>query len=453
MKHVCSCLSIKGFCSVLLLTALSLVGTGCQKLFLDQNALSKNQPVTFSLKVDETAPPAPPPPLVPVTPPLTGTISPPATALDARLVPSKESVAAGTLAKTPVAPRHEQVSRTLLTQAETVLDGRTITEDLTLRGSVLVRGSLVVAPQATLRLEAGTQVRFAPAAGSGAKPSLVVLGRLMAQGTAQKPVVLGSAFGQPAVGDWGGVLLISTEKRNSLDHCRIEGAQTGVTARYSQFSGVGLSIVHSHLGIALYDSLVSLTKAEIQRCDVGLNLSDSEMELKESLVKENRIGVVALRSALVGDGLQLRNNSQEGMVLDQARFRISGSTVTENRSGVRATGGEGQILFSRFSDNREDGVVLQETRVRISDSSFIRNGRAGLALENARGSAVGCFFADNAQAQLLHAGSEPFSAPLNWWGTADEQRIASGIQDSGRISGEGKVQYVPFLLQSPSNVP
>lgn len=55
MKHVCSWLSIKGLCSVLL-TALSLVGTGCQKLFLDQNALSKNQPVTFSLKVDETAP-------------------------------------------------------------------------------------------------------------------------------------------------------------------------------------------------------------------------------------------------------------------------------------------------------------------------------------------------------------------------------------------------------------
>ncbi len=438
---------------MLLLACLLMVGTGCQKLFLDQDALLKNQPVTFSLKVNETLPPAAPPAMIPVTPRPTGTISPPATALDSRLVPRKETVVAGTPSQGPVTLREQRESRTMLTRAESVLAGRTISEDLTLRGTVLVRGSLVVAPQATLRLEAGTQVRFASAAGSGAKPSLVVLGRLMAQGTAQKPVVLGAAFEQPAVGDWGGVVLISTEKKNSLDHCRIEGAQTGITARYSQFSGAGLAIMQSHVGIALYDSVVSLTKTEIQRCDVGLTLSDSEMELKDSLVKENRLGLVALRSALVVGGLKLRNNSQEGMVLDQARFRISGSAVTENRSGVRATGGEGQILFSRFAMNREDGVALQETRIRISDSSFIRNGRAGLALENARGSAVGSTFADNAQAQLLHAGDEPFSALLNWWGAADEQRIVSGIQDSGRISGQGKVQYVPFLVQSPANVP
>lgn len=453
MKYMLGSLSIKGLCAVLLSACLLPVGTGCQKLFLEQDALLKKQPVTFSVKVKETVPPAAPPSMTPFTPPPAAPISPPATALDARLMPRKEAAAAATPPSAPLTRQEQQVPRAKVTSAETVLDGRTVSEDLTLRGTVLVRGSLVVAPQATLRLEAGTQVRFAHAAASGEKPALVVLGRIVALGTAQKPVVLEAAFEQPAVGDWAGVVLISTEKKNSLDHCRIEGAQTGLTTRYSQFSGTGLAIRHSQVGIALYDSVASLTKAEIQRCDVGLNLSDSEMEMKESLVKENRIGLVALRSALVAGGVKIRNNSQEGMALDQARFRISGSVVTENRSGVRATGGEGQILFSSFASNREDGVALQETRIRISDSSFIRNGRAGLALENVRGSAVGSVFADNGQVQVLHGGVEPFSALLNWWGSADERRIVSGIQDAGRISGQGKVQYVPFLVQPPANVP
>ena len=46
-------------------------------------------------------------------------------------------------------------------QATSVYDGAVLTEDVTWRGSILVRGFVVVAPQATLRIEPGTVVRFA----------------------------------------------------------------------------------------------------------------------------------------------------------------------------------------------------------------------------------------------------------------------------------------------------
>ncbi|NTW81717.1 MAG: hypothetical protein HGB32_16490, partial [Geobacteraceae bacterium] len=45
-------------------------------------------------------------------------------------------------------------------QPAAVYDGAVITEDVTWRGSILVRGFVVVAPQATLRIDPGTIVRF-----------------------------------------------------------------------------------------------------------------------------------------------------------------------------------------------------------------------------------------------------------------------------------------------------
>lgn len=442
--------------SVCVVSALMVVVTGCQKLFQGQDALLQGQTVTVSVKVPETPPPAATPAMSPPKPQPVPVVPPASTVLDSRLLPGSGSTVAE--APRPVDDLHARLpeppaARNAIVHADSVMHGKTVSEDLTLRGTVLVRGSLVVAPHATLRLEPGARILFAPAVGSREKPSLVVLGRLLSQGTAQKPVLLGAAFDQPVVGDWNGVVLISTEKKNSLDHCLVEGALTGVTARYSQFSGTGLKISRCLTGMALYDSVVTLTRIELQRCDTGIRLSDSEMEIKDGLVRENRLGVLVVRSSLVAAGLKLQNNSQEGMVLDQARFRISGSTITENRNGLHATGGEGQILLSRFIRNRERGAVLQDIRIRISDSVFVHNGAVGLQVENTRGSAIGCSFSGNGKHQLQHGGTEPFSALLNWWGTADESSIAAAVDDAFRSQGRKMVEYVPFLAAPPANLP
>lgn len=441
--------------SGVLMTALLATGTGCQKLLQERDALLKGQNVTVSVKIPETPPPAAPPGMTPQSSrPGDGAVAPPAASLDARLIPKSEAPVPVVTAPDPaVSPRSRQTSRTVITRADTVLAGKTITEDLTLRGTVLVRGSLTVASQATLRLEAGTEVRFVPAANSQEKPFLVVLGRLVIQGTVQRPVLLSAAFDQPTADDWGGVLLLSSEKKNSLDHCRITGAGTGVTARYSQFSATGLAVSHCLAGVALYDAVAMLVQPDIRRCDIGLRLADSEMELKDALVRENRLGVLAQRSALVAGGVAVRNNSQEGMLFEQSRFRISDSALVENRSGIQAVGGEGHVLFTRFAANREQGAVVRDARIRISDSRFTDNGGSGLLLENVRGSAIGSSFANNGKFQIEHQGKEPFSAPLNWWGSTDERMIAAGIRDAGRESGQGLLQYVPFLSAAPAALP
>jgi hypothetical protein len=110
-------------------------------------------------------------------------------------------------------------------QVDYAYENATITEDVRWHGVVVVKGALVVAPQATLRIEPGTVVRFMASRGSRQLPRLVVMGRIEGIGTLDHPILFASRAAAPVNrGDWGGIVLLSSEKRNLLEQCRIEGA-------------------------------------------------------------------------------------------------------------------------------------------------------------------------------------------------------------------------------------
>lgn len=441
-------------CCFFMLLALLVSGPmGCQKLFHDEGAPLKGQTVNLGVTVPETPPPASKPLAVdahsvfqtaPQTPP----------PLPSRLLPQQEPAEqASNLTPVPVDDVVSIRNRSTITRADTVMVGRTLNEDTVLRGTVLVKGSLVVAPQATLRLEPGAILRFQRPAGAAQNPRLVVQGRLVCAGTLQKPVVIGAAFDENQAADWGGLLLLSTEKKNSLDYCRVEGAEVGIEARYSQFSGRGLEVARSREGVALYDSVATLQAATVSRCDVGLIASDSELDLREVTLRENRQGASVIRSSLVMTTCLLRGNSQEGLVADQCRFRMSGCSAVDNRIGILLKGGDGQLLQCRFALNRESGLAATGARVRITHSSFQDNLGAGLRLEGARGSVTQSSFSLNRGGNLVNTGFDGFAAVLNWWGTAEAARIAEGIQDASRATGMARISFVPFLLTRPALAP
>jgi len=440
-------LAVVGACLVLALT-------GCQKLFHDQDALLKGQTVTVGMTVPETPPPAVQP-LQPRQEHAQPQPAQPKQALDRSLLPKQDTVAPDNnslaLAARPQKPR---VTRPQLSAADTVLVEKTITEDTVLRGTVLVKGSLVIAPQATLRIEAGTVVRFAGDTAANLLPRLVVQGRLVVSGTALKPVLLSSALTGVVAGDWGGVVLLNSEKKNSLEHCRIEGAHTGVAAHYSQFSGRGVQIAQAQEGVALYDSEASLQGSVLSRCDLAIRLADSELDLKDSTLRENRLGLVAKRSSFTMTNDKVLNNSQEGVVTEQSRFRISNSLFAENRSGARFVEGDGQIFWCSFQQNRVNGAEVRGARIKLRNSNFSRNAAVGLLLDDARGMLTGSALSDNGGGNLKNVGQEPFAAELNWWGSADAAVVAAGILESRRNGDGGSLVSVsPFLKERPATAP
>ena len=448
------------FFTVLVSLVALLVVSGCQKLLdaaVGQDGMGKGQTVTVAVTV-----PQEPPPAVQPLPSIGGQTG------GASSQPNRKPVASHLL-PTDAVPQNKFVQAALpqaaesqppvrpqrlsVTTADTVLAGKVIAEDLVLRGTVLVKGSLVVAPQATLKLEPGTVLRFAPEPGSSLLPRLVVQGRLVVAGTSQQPVLMGAAINEPMPADWGGVVLLATEKKNQFDHCRIEGAQTGISAHFARFSSRGIKINRSEIGIALYDSEASIQQADIYRCDTGIRLADSELDLRDSLLHENRQGVYGVQASFTFSGVQSVKQAQEGLLADQCRFRIAGCRFAENRTGARLISGDGQIVLSRFLDNREHGADFSGTRVRVTNSTFSNNTGSGIVLDNTRGFISGSALAANKAYNLQSKGSGSFSAVLNWWGATDSRQVTAGILDTTAKDQTAGVPFVPFLKERPLTAP
>ena len=459
-NNIFSKLNISGRLVVLLLSVPILSAlAGCQKLLdaaAGQDGASRGQTV----KVSVTVPHEPPPAALPLK--ASGesekkNSQPPNKPVAPGLLPKEDSsqnpFVQPTGSQSAVAPIVIKPQRTVVTAVDTVLTGKVVAEDMVLKGLVLIKGSLVVAPQATLKIEPGTILRFTPEPGTTALPRLVVQGRLVVAGTAQQPVLLSAAFSEPMPSDWGGVVLVSTEKKNQFDHCRIEAAQAGITAHFSRFSSRGLKISRSETAVALYDSEATIQQADFYRCDTGIKLADSELDLRDSQLHENRLGIQGLHASFTLSGVRAIKQAQEAIVTDQCRFRIAGCLIAENRTGVRLHGGDGQILLSRFLDNRENGAELSDVRVRITNSTFSTNGASGLLLENARGLISGSVLVANKGYNLHNKGAGSFTALLNWWGSTDPKLVNAGILDAAAKGDAAAVVYIPFLRERPAIAP
>lgn len=441
----------------LLVVVILVAPLGCQRFLYGEGGLLEGEStVNLAVTVPEKPLPAVKPLSATTEPPATVVVKPPPP-LPQRLLPQEVPVlqepalAAKTSAVSP-GDRPLQ-ARSTVERADSVLSGRTIREDTVLRGAVLIKGSLVVAPQATLRLEPGASLRFQRADGSTRNPRLVVQGRLVCAGTAQKPVMIRSVFTEQQVADWGGVLLLSTEKKNLLDYCHIEGAEVGLEAHHSLLSGRGLEVHRARTGVALYDSVATLQAFRITRSDIGLTAFDSELELRDATLRENRQGMVVNRSSLLVASGRFQANSQEGLVVDQCRFKLSGCSAIDNRVGIVLKGGDGQVLQCRFSLNREAGLSAVGARLKIEHSSFQDNLGVGLVLDGARGSVSQSAFSQNKGGNLQYAGPDYFAAVLNWWGETSDARIAEGIKDPIQSNGAGRVSYLPFLIARPALAP
>lgn len=84
---------------------------------------------------------------------------------------------------------------------------------------------------ATLTIDAGVEIRFYTAGSNigglfvGTSGSLVATGRLVAQGTAARPILFTGAGGAPVAGDWEGITFFGAlAAGNVLDHVRIDAA-------------------------------------------------------------------------------------------------------------------------------------------------------------------------------------------------------------------------------------
>lgn len=332
-------------------------------------------------------------------------------------------------------------------------DHATLTEDVTWRGTVLIKGALVIAPQATLRIEPGTTVRFARVDNALRKARLVVMGRIQSIGTAERPILFSSDAPMPVKGDWGGILLLATEKRNQFEHTAVEGAETGLEAHFSAFTAKSARVTLSKTGLSLRDSIATVESSSFSACETGMEIHDAEFELRDSSVSTNRQGMSLSRSSVVLASTSVTDNGQRGIRAEECRLRISSCNISSNGAGAMVTGGEGQIFMTRFMLNKDTALHLGSSRMKINRSLFADNDHDALRTEDGRVTVWGCAFRGNGGFNLYNAGREDVAAVQNWWGDDDEKAISSKVFDGSREPRSGTVQVFPWLSSQPAILP
>ena len=314
-----------------------------------------------------------------------------------------------------------------------------LSEDTVWRGEVLVEGALTVAPQATLTVEPGTVVRFRR---KGAQtPSLVVQGRIVAAGTKETPVLFTSNFAVPAPSDWQGIMLLGSEKKNLLENCRIQGAQTGLEALFSSVTLKNVRVERSATGMRFQDTLLAMEAGGVSDCDTGLSFAESEATLRGIAVEGNRLGVVAKRSSLYLFEPSLAGNQAAAFSGAECRVRIQGGVVAGNGSGVTFLECQGAVSGAKVAKNREFGMSLTASRIRVHGNQITGNGNNGVIVFDGSSVAWDNAIHENAGYDLYNAGTEEFRAPGNWWGA-----LGPKIFDN---AGRGKVLYAPQLNDRP----
>ncbi|HJV33585.1 right-handed parallel beta-helix repeat-containing protein [Geomonas sp.] len=347
--------------------------------------------------------------------------------------------AASPTAAPTAAPRAETAPRSEASLNPSLVYGdRMLTEDLVWRGEVLVEGALTVAPQATLTIEPGTVIHFRRKGGQA--PLLVVQGRVVATGTKEAPVIFTSGFATAAAGDWQGMMLLGTEKKNLLENCRIEGAQTALEVLFSNVTLKNVLAERSQVGMRFQDALLFMDGGGAHGCDTGLSLVESESTLRNISVVGNRQGVVAKRSSIYLFEGNLSGN-QTALSADGSRLKIQGGALLSNGSGVSLMACEGTVAGAKLANNREYGISLTGSRMRVNGNRITGNGQNGLVVFDGASVVWDNAIYENAGYDLYNAGVEEFRAPGNWWGSS-----APKIFDN---NGRGKVLYSPVLGQWP----
>jgi len=349
----------------------------------------------------------------------------------------------------PGRPASRDERHAVVTQGDFSYENATLTEDVTWSGSVVIRGYLLISPQATVRIEPGTTVRFMKSAILSQAPRLVVMGRLQCSGTVEKPVLFTSNFADVRRGDWRGILLLSSEKRNQCENCLFEGAEIAIEARYSTFTAKGVTISRALTGMFLQDSTASLSSVVIKECETGIEARDSELDLRDGTLEGNRRGIVAHRCGLVMATVEVSGSEQQGVMAEECGIKFNSCGFSANGAGALLKGGVGQIFMARFVRNRDVGLHMSGARVKVQRSLFADNLRDGLRVDDGRGLVWSCAFDNNGGYNLANNGNEEIGAVQNWWGSSEEAAIMNKLHGSGK----GAINVSPWLTEKPLAIP
>lgn len=198
---------------------------------------------------------------------------------------------------------------------------------------------------------------------------------------------------------------------------------------------------------------MTLSGMRVSGCGTALEVHDSELDLRESTLADNRQGLAAYRSGLALSSVSVTGSEREGITTEDCRLKFTACDFSGNAIGASLQGGEGRVSTTRFVRNREVGLRLIDARLKVQRCLIADNAGDGLRVRDGRVTVWESAFTGNAGYHLANAGSEEVSAVLNWWGSFREAAISAKIFDAALEPRSGRVMNFPWLSETPAALP
>ena len=277
----------------------------------------------------------------------------------------------------------------------TFLRGKTVVADECIAaGHYVVYDSLVVAPDALLRLEPGTTLYFHD------KAFMKVSGTLLAEGTPESPITMrgdrtDKMFSylpyDRVPGQWGGVIFTAESNGNSLRHCDIHSARYGIkveqgdivaerisieSSKICNFKGNALELVMARASVK--NSLIANAEGNCVKV-VGGDVSFVHCTIANFYVWEQRDVAVALHNSLEDTPAPLRGALFANCVItgskeDEVMGYLTnlGDTVPDCinysfENSLVNTGAEGDSCFVNVTFEVKDSVPFGKDHFALID--------------------------------------------------------------------------------------
>ena len=345
--------------------------------------------------------------------------------------------------------------------------------DTVWRGRVRVVEEVQVAAHATLLIEPGARIEFAPADGLEDQPPvrLKVLGKLIAQGTAEAPIVFTSAAVKPAPGDWGGLIFESSDETaiSRLRYCRIEYTETAIDGGLGKLVVEDAELTRNRLAlcarkkfsggmfnVALLDNdngcrFLQNSRFSLENCRIVRSQRDSILCDKNSspdignceIISGGAAGIRCLSGSSPRiEGCLIQGN-RTGLHLEmKSDPQVHNSDILENGTGIHAEKLVAPLFVGSRIVGNETGLFCNlSASVRLRDCHLEENRKFTVVVGDKQSQVVDALLPDalerrqrrlqsaedrseNGGRQALgESGEILLDLRDNWWGGAATERV------------------------------
>ncbi len=187
-------------------------------------------------------------------------------------------------------------------------------------GEVRVDRIVIVSKEGHLVVEPGTKVLFERIDWDGdgiGDCEITVEGRFTARGTAEKPILFGSAAAQPAKADWK-YLHVNFAEKAEMEYVRVSHAFSGLQVHYSQ---------------------ATVMNSEFRHNVDGVRFSTADLTLTGSWLKQNTHGIRFEErghpATITGNEISLNDVGIFAVTRCFGRSKISSNNIRDNLRGVK----------------------------------------------------------------------------------------------------------------------